>query len=149
MSTALLPAGVQEPAEDVLIVVEDRFLRKRVREQVEGMGLRAREAVSASRALTRVREARPTLILLDLWIDHGRRPGLLEDLRWRGSPPIPVLLLGEDPHQDGKLRAAAVGALGPVSLRGLGSIAAWIERTLAAAARAAQRCPEPRPRWNE
>ncbi len=117
----------------VLIVMDDRFLRKRLREQVAALGFDVREGLSVRRALDRLTDAMPSLVLLDLWIDHGAGLAFLDGLRERDPEHrIPVLLIGDDPRAAVQVRALDLGALGPVPLADAGEMAAWIERVLAA-----------------
>jgi two-component system chemotaxis response regulator CheY len=118
--------------ERVLLVADDLFLRKLVREQAEILGLSVQEASTPSRALDRLRDAPPDLVLLDTWIEHGNGLPFLEALRndpvWRR---MPVLLIGSESRPDVREAARDLGAVGPLAVRRMEEILGWIQRTLA------------------
>lgn len=133
MRPALVPCERQDPTGQVLLVLEDRFLRKLLRRQIEDLGLSVREAVSLERALARLEAEPPQLILLDLSLDHGRGVELLEALRSRGTTRlVPVLVLGREARPDLAVRAFLLGAVAAVPAHKTAGIAPWIEAALPA-----------------
>jgi DNA-binding response OmpR family regulator len=128
MSTALFASERQDVEGHVLVVAEDLFLRKLLRQRLEDQGLYVREALTAARGLLRVHDSRPALVLLDPWIEHGRGLAFLEGLRARDDGQVvPVVLVGVEPREEVLERAHRLGATGPFSTSELGP---WIERAL-------------------
>jgi CheY-like chemotaxis protein len=130
MSTALLATARQDPASYVLVVADDVFIRKLVRGQLEAMGLSVQEALSVARGVSRFRAAPPSLVLLDLWVEHGAGIGFIEETRGHPADAVPVLLLGAESRPDVRHRAFALGAVGPVPVERISTIADWVEAAL-------------------
>jgi CheY-like chemotaxis protein len=132
MSACLLPTTRLDPEGYVLLVIDDPFLRRTVRPQVAALGLPLQEGLSVRRALARVASARPSLVLLDLWVDHGEGLGFLESLRTRDPGRlIPVMLVGDDPRADVQLSAFSLGATGPIPFAEVARLGPWLEKALA------------------
>jgi CheY-like chemotaxis protein len=133
----LVAAEHCEPGGYVLLVMDDPFLRKRLRGQVLDLGLPVQEAISVRRALARFSSGAPSLVVLDLWVDRGEGLAFLEALQ-AAEPEsrVPVLLVGDDPRADVQIRALALGATGPIPLGESSEIAPWIEQALEARAQA-------------
>ena len=115
----------------VLVVMEDLFLRKLVRRQLEDAGYGVAEALSVDRALQRVRTEPPDIVLLDTWVDRGTGMRLLETLRADAAQEgLPVLLVGTDTRADVRRRSAELGGLGPLPISHAGSVDLWVEEVL-------------------
>jgi PleD family two-component response regulator len=112
----------------VLLVMEDLFFRKLLRRQLEASGYVVTEAISVERGLHRVHEVRPDVVLLDTWLDHGGGLRMLESLRSHDAyAALPVILLGNEVRKPVEARAKELGALGPLPLRDLEDVAAWVD----------------------
>ena len=120
-----------EAPKTVLVVADDPFLRKLARRQLESLGCVAHEVVSVSRALARIAERTPDLILLDLWVDHGEGLALLERLRAHAATrKTPVLLVGMEPRLEVRTRAFALGASGPAPVYESGVFGSCVDAAL-------------------
>ena len=116
-----------EPLGHVLVVMDDLYLRRLFRQQIENLGWPVREACSVARALDRVNAVTPQLIVLDPWIEHGAGLRFLEELRARrAADPIPVLLVGEDARPGNRLRGQALGVVGQIPLHQVAEADAWL-----------------------
>ena len=121
----------------VLVVMEDLFLRRLLRQHVENLGWAVREASSVGRALDRASAVAPQLIVLDPWIEHGSGLRFLEELRARrNADPIPVLLVGGATRLGSHARAQALGVVGEVPLHQVAEADAWIRLVLTVATQA-------------
>ena len=98
---------------DVLVVDDDRFLRRACEASLKQLGLVVRTAVDGVEALQAVDEKRPDLILLDLLMP--RMPGLdvvralKQDEETRG---IPVLVLSNSSREADVREVLDLGAVG-------------------------------------
>jgi CheY-like chemotaxis protein len=123
----------------VLVVMEDLFLRRLFRQQIEYLGWTVREASSLGRALDRASAVAPQLIVLDSWIEHGTGLRFLEQLRARrNADPIPVLLVGGESRFGRHLRARSLGVIGEVPLHQVAEADAWIRPVLTLASQPPQ-----------
>jgi len=119
------------PGSSVLLVMEDLFFRKLLRRELEGAGYDVTEAISVDRALARVGNSPPDLVLLDTWVDHGSGLQLLEALRASGDfRHIPVLLIGSDQRSEVHRRGQQLGALGPVPISRSSGVGLWVDAAL-------------------
>jgi PleD family two-component response regulator len=119
------------PLPVVLLVMEDLFFRKLVRRQLEEAGYGVHEAISVRRALTRLAEEAPDLVLLDTWVDRGSGLTLLEALRSdTDHQHIPVLLVGNETRGEVRARAEQLGALGPVPINRTVGVELWVDAAL-------------------
>jgi CheY-like chemotaxis protein len=133
MSRTLMPSDCQERRPDVLIVACELFLRKLLRRQLEGLGCLVREAVSVDRALARIGDSLPDLVLLDATLQHGDGASILGSLRARSDTrDLPVLLLTADPRSPRTTEAIALGALAAIPVHRAAAIGPWIEAALPA-----------------
>jgi len=119
------------PGSSVLLLMEDLFFRKLLRRELEGAGYEVTEAISVDRALARVGNSPPDLVLLDTWVDHGSGLQLLEALRASGDfRHIPVLLIGSDQRSEVHRRGQQLGALGPVPISRSSGVGLWVDAAL-------------------
>ena len=73
-------------------------IRKLIRANLEAMGLKVQEAVSAQHGLQSLGEKRPDLILLDLELADGDALLLLSTLRSHsGNEPVPIVVMSAEP----------------------------------------------------
>jgi CheY-like chemotaxis protein len=129
----LTPNNRQDQLAEILVVTEDLFLRKLLRRQLEELGCSVREAVSVQRALDRIQDAPPDLVLLDAAADHGQGAPIVESLRARqAAPSIPVLLLTTEGCPDTGGHALGSSVVAAIPVRRAAVIAPWIEAALPA-----------------
>jgi CheY-like chemotaxis protein len=115
----------------VLLVMEDRFVRKLVRRQLEEAGYGVAEALSVDRALHRVRAEPPDIVLLDTWVDGGTGVRLLETLRTEEAGlDLPVLLVGSETRLSVRRQCEELGGLGPLPVSHAPSVDLWVDEVL-------------------
>ena len=99
-----------ELAVDTVLVVEDeRRMRRFLWEALSDQGFRVAEAVTVAQAERMAVEKRPVAILLDLTLPDGDGLDLLRRLRERSRTPV-IVLSGRDQEQD-KVTALDAGAV--------------------------------------
>jgi two-component system nitrogen regulation response regulator NtrX len=81
-------------AHDILIVDDESDIRMAVSGVLEDEGYACREATDSDSALRAIAERRPSLIILDIWLEGSRLDGLelLEQIL-RDHPLMPVLMI--------------------------------------------------------
>lgn len=81
-------------AHDILIVDDEADIRMLIAGVLNDEGMSTREAGNADEALAQVRARRPSLIILDIWLQGSRLDGLelLPELR-RDHPDVPILMI--------------------------------------------------------
>ncbi len=81
-------------AHDILIVDDERDIRVLTAGILQDEGFQTREAATSAQALAAVESRRPSLVLLDIWLQGSDLDGLgiLKALR-REHPTIPVLMM--------------------------------------------------------
>ncbi len=81
-------------AHDILIVDDEADIRMLTAGILEDEGYEAREAASDVQALESVRTRRPSLVLLDIWLQGSRLDGLgiLRELK-KDHPDLPVVMM--------------------------------------------------------
>jgi two-component system, NtrC family, nitrogen regulation response regulator NtrX len=96
---------------DVLIVDDEQDIRELVAGVLEDEGYAARGAANSDEALAAVRERRPSLVLLDVWLTGSRLDGLelLDELK-RRDPSLPVLVISGHGNLDTAVAAIRRGA---------------------------------------
>ena len=96
---------------DVLIVDDERDIRELVAGVLEDEGYEARTAADSDSALAALAERRPSLVLLDVWLQGSRLDGLdlLEEIKSR-DPSIPVLVISGHGNIDTAVAAVRRGA---------------------------------------
>ena len=77
-----------------LIVDDERDIRELVAGELEDEGYQARSAADSDAALAAIDERRPSLVLLDVWLQGSRLDGLdlLAEIK-RRDPSLPVLVI--------------------------------------------------------
>jgi CheY-like chemotaxis protein len=94
----------------ILVVVDDLLFRSKISTAAKGVGARIAAATTAEAAITRARELKPALIILDL--DSGRTQPF-EVLRQLSGDPelslIPTLGFVSHVHADAIHQARALG----------------------------------------
>ena len=97
---------------DILIVDDERDIRDLVAGVLEDEGYEARTAADSSSALAALRERRPTLVLLDVWLQGSQLDGLelLDEIK-RRDPSLPVLMISGHGNIDTAVTAIRRGAV--------------------------------------
>ena len=79
---------------DILIVDDEQDIRDLVSGVLEDEGYSTRTAAGSADALNALTERRPSLVLLDVWLQGSKMDGLqvLEEIK-RRDPTLPVLMI--------------------------------------------------------
>jgi CheY-like chemotaxis protein len=105
----------QETPEPVLLVDDEASIRAICRVNLEGDGLRVREAKDGAEALEAVRRQRPSLVLLDVMMPGVDGWGVAERLAADDATrDVPVVFLSARAASEDRLRAQELGAVGYV-----------------------------------
>ncbi len=98
-------------AHDILIVDDERDICTLIAGILEDEGHTARRAHNSSEAIDAVRQRRPALVILDVWLQGSELDGLqlLEVIR-REEPPIPVVMISGHGTIDTAVAAIKSGA---------------------------------------
>jgi len=95
----------------ILMIEEDRFLRKIYKNKFSKAGFEFREAISGDEGLNKVYSEKPDLVLLDLMLP--KRSGfdvLMELKRDKGTRKIPVIILSNLAQEEDIRRVMSLGA---------------------------------------
>ncbi len=97
---------------DILVVDDEQDIRELVAGVLEDEGYAARSAASSTEALAALAERRPSLILLDVWLQGSKLDGLqlLEEIK-RRDPTLPVLMISGHGNLDTAVAAIRQGAV--------------------------------------
>ncbi len=97
---------------DVLIVDDEHDIRELVAGVLEDEGYSARGAADSDAALAAIRERRPSLVLLDVWLTGSKLDGLelLDEIK-RRDPSLPVLVISGHGNLDTAVAAIRRGAV--------------------------------------
>ena len=103
-SSALM--GEQSPL--VLVVEDEKLIRRFVRAALEEEGCRVFEAGTLAQGLIEAGQQKPDLVVLDLGLPDGNGIDFIRDLRaWSD---VPILVLSARSHEKDKIQALDVGA---------------------------------------
>lgn len=96
---------------EILIVDDEKDIRELVAGVLEDEGYECRTAGNSDDALAAIAERRPTLALVDVWLQGSRLDGLelLEEIKQR-DPTIPVLVISGHGNIDTAVAAIRKGA---------------------------------------
>ncbi|BCA58265.1 nitrogen assimilation response regulator NtrX [Sphingomonas sp. HMP6] len=96
---------------DILVVDDERDIRDLVAGVLEDEGYGARTAADSDSALEAISVRRPSLVLLDVWLQGSRLDGLelLDEIKLR-DPSIPVLMISGHGNLDTAVAAIRRGA---------------------------------------
>jgi two-component system, NtrC family, nitrogen regulation response regulator NtrX len=96
---------------DVLVVDDERDIRDLVSGVMEDEGFTSRTAANSDEALAAISERRPSLVLLDVWLEKSRLDGLdlLDEIK-RRDPSLPVLVISGHGNLDTAVAAIRRGA---------------------------------------
>jgi two-component system nitrogen regulation response regulator NtrX len=97
---------------DVLIVDDEHDIRELVAGVLEDEGYSARGAADSDAALAAIRDRRPSLVLLDVWLTGSKLDGLelLDEIK-RRDPSLPVLVISGHGNLDTAVAAIRRGAV--------------------------------------
>ena len=81
-------------AHDILVVDDEADIRMLIEGILNDEGLKTRAAASAEDALTAIAARRPSLVVLDIWLQNGRMDGMqVLDQIMRDHPDLPVIMI--------------------------------------------------------
>ena len=97
---------------DILVVDDERDIRELVSGVLEDEGYEARTAGNSDDALEAIATRRPSLVLLDVWLQGSRLDGLdvLDEIK-RRDPSLPVLVISGHGNLDTAVAAIRRGAV--------------------------------------
>jgi two-component system, NtrC family, nitrogen regulation response regulator NtrX len=97
---------------DVLVVDDEADIRELVSGVLEDEGYSVRSAADSTGALDAIEDRRPSLVLLDVWLQGSRLDGLqiLQEVK-RRDPNLPVLMISGHGNLDTAVAAIREGAI--------------------------------------
>jgi two-component system, NtrC family, nitrogen regulation response regulator NtrX len=97
---------------EVLVVDDEADIRELVSGVLEDEGYAVRAAADSSSALEAIEDRRPSLVLLDVWLQGSRMDGLemLQEVK-RRDPSLPVLMISGHGNLDTAVAAIREGAV--------------------------------------
>jgi two-component system nitrogen regulation response regulator NtrX len=97
---------------DILVVDDEQDIRDLVSGVLEDEGYSARTAADSASALAALGDRRPSLVLLDVWLQGSKLDGLqlLEEIK-RRDPSLPVLMISGHGNLDTAVAAIRQGAV--------------------------------------
>src|SRR5918995_1634153 len=97
---------------EVLVVDDEADIRELVSGVLEDEGFTVRSAADSTAALEAIEERRPSLVLLDVWLQGSRLDGLqlLQEVK-RRDPSLPVLMISGHGNLDTAVAAIREGAI--------------------------------------
>ncbi|MES2095499.1 MAG: sigma-54 dependent transcriptional regulator [Pseudomonadota bacterium] len=97
---------------DILVVDDEKDIRELVAGVLEDEGYETRAAADSDAALEAISTRRPSLVLLDVWLQGSRLDGLdlLDEIK-RRDPSIPVLVISGHGNLDTAVAAIRRGAV--------------------------------------
>lgn len=98
-------------AHDILIVDDEADIRMLIAGILDDEGMKTREAADADQALAAVGARRPSLVILDIWLQGSRLDGLeiLRELK-RDHPNLPVVMISGHGNIETAVAAIKQGA---------------------------------------
>ena len=97
---------------DILVVDDERDIRELVSGVLEDEGYSTRMAADSDSALAQISERRPSLVLLDVWLQGSKLDGLeLLDVLKAQDPSLPVLVISGHGNIDTAVAAIRRGAV--------------------------------------
>ncbi|MFH1803524.1 MAG: sigma-54 dependent transcriptional regulator [Pseudomonadota bacterium] len=98
-------------AHDILIVDDEEDIRALISGILEDEGYKTRQAKSSQQALAEVAARRPTLVVLDIWMENSDHDGI-ETLKLiqREHPEVPVVMISGHGNIETALEASRNGA---------------------------------------
>ncbi len=99
---------VSEHSPKVLVVEDEKLIRRFVRTSLEEEGCRVFEAGTSAQGLIESGNQKPDLVILDLGLPDGNGIDFIRDLR--GWSDVPILVLSARSHEKDKIQALDAGA---------------------------------------
>ena len=98
-------------AHDILIVDDEADIRMLIAGILNDEGMKTREAGNADQALAQVKARRPSLVVLDIWLQGSRLDGLelLPELR-KDHPDLPIVMISGHGTIETAVSAIKLGA---------------------------------------
>jgi two-component system, OmpR family, KDP operon response regulator KdpE len=96
------------PAANVLLIEDEKQIRRFVRVAIEEEGCQVSEAETVAQGLVEAGLRKPDLLILDLGLPDGNGIDLIRDLR--GWSDVPVLILSARSQENDKIAALDAGA---------------------------------------
>src|SRR3712207_773514 len=98
---------------EVLVVDDEADIRELVSGVLEDEGYAVRTAADSTTTLEAIEERRPSMVLLDVWLQGSRLDGLqlLQEIKQR-DPTIPVLMISGHGNLDTAVAAGGGGGAG-------------------------------------
>jgi two-component system nitrogen regulation response regulator NtrX len=97
---------------DILVVDDERDIRELVAGVLEDEGYAPRMAADSDAALAAIAERRPSLVLLDVWLQGSKLDGLeLLDVIKQRDPTLPVIIISGHGNLDTAVSAIRRGAI--------------------------------------
>ena len=96
------------PSPKVLLIEDEKLIRRFVRAAVEEEGCQVSEAETMAQGLIDAGLRKPDLLILDLGLPDGNGIDLIRDLR--GWSDVPVLILSARSQENDKIDALDAGA---------------------------------------
>jgi DNA-binding response OmpR family regulator len=98
--------------ENILIIEDDKFLRELISRKLIGEGFKVDEAIDGEEGLSKIKETKPDLVLLDLILPGLDGFEVLERLKDNPSTAsVPVLVLSNLGQKDEIERGLSLGAV--------------------------------------
>lgn len=98
-------------AHDILIVDDEADIRLLIEGILNDEGYKARQAASAEEAVAAIAARRPSLIILDIWLQNGRMDGMqVLDQVVRDHPDLPVVMISGHGNIETAVAAIKKGA---------------------------------------
>lgn len=98
-------------AHDILIVDDEADIRLLIEGILNDEGFKARQAASAEEALAAIAARRPSLVVLDIWLQNGRMDGIqVLDQIMRDHPDLPVIMISGHGNIETAVAAIKKGA---------------------------------------
>jgi two-component system nitrogen regulation response regulator NtrX len=97
---------------EVLVVDDEADIRELVAGVLEDEGYSVRTAADSTHALDAIEDRRPSLVLLDVWLQGSRLDGLqlLEEVKSR-DPTLPIIMISGHGNLDTAVAAIREGAV--------------------------------------
>jgi len=98
-------------AHDILIVDDEADIRLLIEGILNDEGFKTRQAASAEEALAAIAARRPSLVILDIWLQNGRMDGIqILDQVMRDHPDLPVIMISGHGNIETAVAAIKKGA---------------------------------------
>jgi two-component system nitrogen regulation response regulator NtrX len=95
----------------ILIIDDEQDIRQLLTEILEDEGYRASQAAHSEAALSKIEKDKPSLIILDIWLDNSDMDGMEILEHVRGSyPEIPVIMISGHGNIEMAVKAMKLGA---------------------------------------